>query len=234
MNKEETIIIADYRLPDEAIKKLTKEGKVIRFNAGNLTHPSIKGHPDLFFCKCGKQLIVAPNTPKEYIDLLKSKKINYTLGKEPTGKAHPDAARYNAVTINDTLLHNLKVTESKILSQYKEERTVDLPQAYSRCSIIPLDENTFITSDRGVEKALLKAGKEVLYVNPYPITLPGLPWGFFGGCCGINNKKLYFSGSLRFLKEEKEIRNLCKEKGYEIVELFEGSPFDGGSILFLS
>ncbi|MFA8450231.1 MAG: DUF6873 family GME fold protein [Bacteroidales bacterium] len=233
MKTKAKLIFADHRLPDEAKNKLAKLGNLILFNAGNKTHPSIKGHPDIFLCQCGKKWIIAPNTPKEYVHALEKANISFEIGKEQVDVKHPGAARYNVVCYKNKLYHNLKFTDKSILEKFDKKDCHHIPQAYSRCSTIALDNQTFITSDKGVEKALKESGKEVLYVDPYPICLPGLPWGFFGGCCGIDKDTIYFSGSLRYFKEEKEIRAICKKKNYNIIELFNGSPFDGGSIFFM-
>lgn len=233
MESSTKLIFADYRLPKEAFDKLSNIAPVVSFDAGDITHPAIKGHPDLFLCQCGKHMVVAPNIPSNYLDHLRNAEVDFELGESPAEKEHPAAARYNAVCCESTLIHKLDVTEHKVKEKFKERDCIAIPQAYSRCSILAVDQNSYITSDRGVEKALRKAGKEVLFVDPYPIVLPGLPWGFFGGCCGMKDDTIYFSGSLRFFKEEKDIRDFCSKRGKTIVELFDGSPFDGGGIVFV-
>jgi len=61
---------------------------------------------------------------------------------------------------------------------------VDVPQGYTRCCCLPVDDTSFITSDRGIEKALTAAGADVLLIEKGHIELPGFEYGFIGGCAG--------------------------------------------------
>lgn len=61
---------------------------------------------------------------------------------------------------------------------------VDVPQGYTRCCLLPVDDTSFITSDNGIAKALIAAGADVLTIEQGHIQLTGFNYGFIGGCAG--------------------------------------------------
>ena len=144
-SKEELpTIIADGRMPEEAKRNLKKLGDVLFLNPTEITYKSISAHPDIFFFQTEDGLIYAPNAPKKIVKELKKRKIKLTEGKKEVGKKYPETVPYNAVGIGDTLIHNLKHTDSTILSLY--ENQIHVNQGYTRCNLVALNENAFITS----------------------------------------------------------------------------------------
>ena len=144
-SKEELpTIIADSRMPEEAKKNLKKLGDVLFLNPTEITYKSISAHPDIFFFQTKDGLIYAPNAPKKIVKELKKRKIKLTEGKKEVGKKYPETVPYNAVGIGDSLIHNLKHTDSTILSLY--ENHIHVNQGYTRCNLVALNENCFITS----------------------------------------------------------------------------------------
>ena len=144
-SKEELpTIIADSRMPEEAKKNLKKLGDVLFLNPTEITYKSISAHPDIFFFQTKDGLIYAPNAPKKIVKELKKRKIKLTEGKKEVGKKYPETVPYNAVGIGNTLIHNLKHTDSTILSLY--ENHIHVNQGYTRCNLLALNENAFITS----------------------------------------------------------------------------------------
>ncbi|MBR0323159.1 MAG: radical SAM protein [Bacteroidales bacterium] len=152
-SKEELpAIIADGRMPEEAKKNLKKLGDALFLNPTEITYKSISAHPDIFFFQTEDGLIYAPNAPKKIVKELKKRKIKLTEGKKEVGKKYPETVSYNAVGIGDTLIHNLKYTDSTILSLY--ENQIHVNQGYTRCNLVALNENCFITSDEGIFNAV--------------------------------------------------------------------------------
>ncbi len=116
---------------------------------------------------------------------------------------------------------------------------VHVDQGYCRCNLLPLKDDHFITSDAGIFK-VLKAGLHPpaggwspLLVSPEGILLEGFPHGFFGGCCGVWEDKVFVNGSLSFYKDGDKVRDYLGKLDYEIIELYDGPLMDCGSI-FLS
>ena len=145
-------IIADSRMPEEAKKNLKKLGNVLFINPASITYNSISSHPDIFFFQKDDALIYAPNAPKKIIKELKKRKIKLIEGEKEVGKKYPETVPYNAVGIGNLLIHNLKHTDTKILSSY--ENHIHVNQGYTRCNLLALNENCFITSDEAVSRQL--------------------------------------------------------------------------------
>ena len=82
-------------------------------------------------------------------------------------------------------------------------------------------------------EALKKHSLEVFYANPDGIILPGFKNGFIGGCTGISGNQLFLIGSLHHYSLGDKLRKQINAWGYEVVELYNGPVFDGGSVLFL-
>ena len=261
-SKEELpTIIADGRMPEEAKRNLKKLGDVLFLNPTETTYKSISAHPDIFFFQTEDGLIYAPNAPKKIVKELKKRKIKLTEGKKEVGKKYPETVPYNAVGIGDTLIHNLKHTDSTILSLY--ENHIHVNQGYTRCNLVALNENAFITSmedykevaetqrrkdaeccaSTGSATEKLKAhGSEfrvqssefkVLYIDPKQIKLEGHDHGFFPGCCGVWKNNLIVCGSTKYLKEKEELDKFLKDNNFNLIELYDGELVDVGSIFLV-
>jgi hypothetical protein len=221
------------QISKEVTDSLAGFGEVILFETSGITYPEVSGHADLFFCSGNGKLIVAPNTPRKYLNLLQKHGVDFITGRLPVGNKYPHTARYNVVITEDYLIHNTKITDPVIIETYNNLKTIHIGQGYARCSLLALKNNRFITSDKGIEKVLSKQGFEVLYVNPEGIVLPGYRHGFIGGTAGILENSIFFTGSLNRFSGGDKIRNfLCKDN-YEIIESGNGPLFDAGSIIFI-
>ena len=239
-------IIADSRMPEEAKKNLKKLGNVLFLNPTEITYNSISSHPDIFFFQKDDTLIYAPNAPKRIVKELKKRKIKLIKGKKEVGKKYPETVPYNAVGIGNLLIHNLKHTDETILSSY--ENHINVNQGYTRCNLIALNENAFITSDVGIfnavnsqqttdnslyphESLVETYGRtSVLYIDPKQIKLEGQKNGFFPGCCGVWKNNLIVCGSTKNLKEKTELDKFLKDNNFNLIELYDGDLIDVGSI----
>ena len=222
-------ILTNNILPPKAIKKLETFGELIFLETKSIVYQAISKHPDIFFCPMGEELIVAPNLPETYKNFLRKKEIFFEEGKKPLGKTYPETAIYNAVVTNNYLIGNTKVIDKSIIEKVRKRKIIHVNQAYTRCNLLPLPNNKFITSDKGIYKELRKEELEVLFVNPEGILLDGFKNGFFGGCCGVFENKVFIAGSLSHFPEGEKVREFLKD--FEIIELYDGSLLDVGSIL---
>lgn len=227
------LIIADKRIPEPALTKLSEFGQVFPFYTNGITYPTISCHPDIFMVQSENGLLVAPNFPDEVKQLFFKNAISFEEGNALVGSVYPQTAAYNAVITNNFFIHNLNFTDPKLLAKQDHLEKIQVRQAYTRCNLLALRENHFITSDHGIEKTLKQRGLTVLYVAPPEILLPGMKNGFFGGCCGICNETIFIIGSLDFYKEGKIVRKFIEDSGYKIVELYDGPLFDGGGLLMI-
>jgi len=227
------LIIADRSIPEEALASLSGHGEVLPFSTQGITYPAISGHPDIFFCPVPGGLVVSPGLDSNILHKLEEHHIHYVMGKKTPGSRYPGSTSFNAVVTDTHLIHNLKNTDEAILGMTQALEPIRVRQGYTRCNLLPLRNDHFITSDKGIYDALLQHRMDVLYVDPGKIILEGYPHGFFGGCCGISGDHVFIIGTLRYFGSGREVSGYLDDLGYSIVELYDGPLVDGGSIICL-
>ena len=214
-------------------------GTVTWLEPSDKAYPSISSHPDIFFfCKDERycdSVIYSPNIPVGTRHALSV--LDFKEGISPVGSKYSDTCHFNAVGVGNLLIHNLKYTDEKIKELYGKISTksvqLNVNQGYTRCNLLALDERNFITSDFGIKRVLEENGCNVFYVDPHQITLPGQKYGFFPGCCGLVGDCVVVCGSLKHLKECKELKKFIRRNNMKIIELYDGDLIDVGSIFFI-
>jgi len=227
------LFITDKNIPPEAKNKLNHYGEVLEFSTRGITYPQISNHPDIFFCKVDGTFFCSPNTPIEFVQLLISKGIPIFKGNGSVGVKYPESALYNAVFTDNYLIHNFKITDDNLQKAVGKRKLINVKQGYTRCSLLPLKDNYFITSDEGINKKLLDEGTDVLYVNPHGIILPGEEYGLFGGTAGVDSERIFIIGNLKYFPEGDKVKKCLENLNYEIIELYDGPLYDGGSIFIM-
>jgi len=225
------VIISDSRMPEQAKAKLETFGEVLWLEPSDMTYESISAHPDIFFFQNHNHIVAAPNTPTEWINILKDKGVNLVFGEKEVGLAHPDTAHYNAVSTGNTLIHNLKITDNSILNLFGKR--IHVNQAYTRCNLLFINRKSCITSDMGIYRVLKDKGFDVFFADPSTVELRGHKNGFFPGCCGLFGNTLFVCGSIANLTNGDELSGWLKKHKTEVVELYSGKLVDVGGILFL-
>jgi hypothetical protein len=220
-------------MPEAAKERLAAFGDVVGFATEGITYEAISGHPDIFFCPTPAGLIMAPNLPEEYFRILDQNSIHYFKGSLPIGKEYPETARYNSLVTDKFIIQNPACSDLEIQNLNIELQIIHTKQGYVRCNLIALPNETYITSDRGIEKSLKQRNLEVLFVDPTCVQLDGFKHGFFGGACGLFENTLFVCGSLNYLKEQAIIQSFAERAGVSIIELYEGKPVDVGTIMFI-
>ncbi|MCP5007902.1 MAG: hypothetical protein GY941_28800, partial [Planctomycetes bacterium] len=191
--------IIDSRSSMKAIDSLREHVEdVLVFQTSGITDNSISGHPDIFIYQDKNLLVLAPNAPKELFEFLDNHFINYLRGEMVVGGGVHNNVHYNCLGTSDFLFHKAGYTDPTILKINKDREFVHLPQAYTRCSLIHLCENYYITSDRGIEKVLLQKGLCCFYFNPEEIIIRDHKNGLVGGTVGIWEKMIFFNGNIEF------------------------------------
>jgi hypothetical protein len=225
------LIFIDRKAPEKAKINLRKMGEVIDFETSGICYEAISGHPDIFFFQHPEGLIIAPNTPEKYKSILNQNGIAYNEGELSVGTEYPQTAHYNALFTKYGILHNNHLSDPAIKGLYAIP--LHCKQGYVRCTTIQIAD-MFVTSDQGIGKLLRKHFLEVHYIDPQKIILQGFRNGFIGGCCGVWEKSLYLCGSFRSISNNSNLINLIHQKGYNIVDLYDGPMIDVGGIFFIS
>ncbi len=223
------IAIIDARSPQHAFETLAKRFKVIPFLAENTTYAAIAGHPDVFISQ-GDTTVIAPNTPENVRKHIPS----FLVGTTPVGSSLQDSTPYNCVVTETYIIHKHGFTDKKITEQNPNKTYISVPQPYTRCNLLEIAENVFITSDRGIYETLRKYNLECLPISPEGIQLPPYKYGFIGGCMGKFSDTIYINGSLTTHSEGDKIRSFIQDHSLKIEELHQGKLYDGGGIIFIS
>ncbi len=224
------IIIASETIPGAALQKLNSIGQVLLLHPIPEPYPAIASHPDIFFCQKGNVLFGSPLLPDVIRNALEG--IHFVSGESPPGKTYPQTAIYNAVFAGNTFVHHLGVSDPILQKAARNMEKIHVNQAYTRCNVLGLSSDHFITSDRGIEKQLLQSGKKVLYIDPRQIVLRGQKHGFFGGACGVSERIIYVCGDYKRLEEAEALEAIAITCGYNIESLCDGPVTDVGSIIF--
>lgn len=227
------MILCDERLPYPAKVRLADFDELIEIRTENITYNAISGHPDIFCCQVGDIIVLSPALPSKYTDVFNCNGTKWVYGLKSNTFNYPQSAIYNAVITDNLLIHNLLITDPVIKTMAGTRRQIHVNQGYTRCNLLPLPGDIFITSDNGINLVLTHAGFDVLYVNPYGILLDGFPNGFIGGVCGVKENNIFIVGNLSTYKEGQKIREFLFLHSLTPVELYDGPLIDGGSIFFI-
>ena len=227
------LIIADKKLPEQAKVNLKQFGLVIEFSTHSITYEAISGHPDIFICQLPDKLILAPNLPSEFFKIFKDEKIHFHKGIQNVGLKYPESAVYNTVVTGNYFIFKKNIPDTEIIQNLSSQKFILVSQGYCRCNLLPLKDDSFITSDKNIYQNLMKEKLNVLYVDPKQIILPGFKHGFFGGTAGVIENNVLISGSLKYFSDRERVKSFLQNLNYSIIELYDGPLFDGGSIFCL-
>ena len=196
-----------------------------------VTYYPVSTHPDIFMCRLGvwENPVIFPGN------------------LENITSSYPGNIIYNAVCTGKYFIHNLKYTDADLLNSAKAWKSalilVDVPQGYTRCCCLPVDDTSFITSDHGIEKALTAAGADVLLIEKGHIELPGFDYGFIGGCaghikvpsnddsCSFERPTILFNGDISSHPDYEKITAFINERGIDITYFKDYPLTDIGSII---
>jgi len=187
-------------------------------------------HPDIlaFNYKAGKWISEEDNSllPDNMNNLLTS--VRYRLGNK-----YPADCIFNSFAINNNIfcgrVNYGPYTNIKELSGYN---LITFKQGYAKCSVIIINENSFITGDKSIEKKLKEIKYDCLYVTNECIGLNGFKNGFIGGCAGKASKDLLlFTGNIKLHNDYENIKAFCRNYDVDIYSLSNRRLYDYGGLL---
>lgn len=201
-------------------------------------YDSIASHPDIFIFALDRNTLVS--SPALYDGLVASlagADIRILRSQiDPHGK-YPETASINAVRIGTYLIHNVQYTDPVIrdIARKRGLESINVKQGYTRCSVIPVTENSLITCDRGIAEAAEGSGLEVELVSSGSVLLPGQKHGFIGGAAGvIPDGSVFFLGDISQHPDYSKIAAFLDrhEVGYSYIP--DLPLFDAGSLIFIA
>ena len=192
-------------------------------------------HADLGICIVSeKKAVCPPETCAYYSGKLSPYGFDVISGKSHIGSNYPSDSAYNVGIVGKKCFLNKSVCDEHLYEILISEgyEIINVKQGYTKCSICPVDENSFITGDKGIASAGEKAGMSVLLISNDNISLQGYLNGFFGGSTGMGAKdELLVNGDIDTLPDSKKIKEFLEERNIRIKSIKEGEVTDIGSII---
>lgn len=209
----------DIFISENASERL--KSKIIQMRYGLVTVrgeiPYIGSHADLYHCRLG----AGSDAP--------------VFSGDPAlvGSGYPGDCIYNAACTGRYFIHRSDITDPKLKASAEKLGMIfiDVPQGYTKCSTLVVDENSIVTSDRGIEKKCSAAGLDVLLISQGHVALPGFRYGFIGGASGRIDDTILFEGDASAHPDFEAIKEFIGSKGLEISYDKEMPLTDIGSIV---
>lgn len=229
----------DYRITDEEIANLSKLNlEAIKIPKCNKIYDAINGHPDIQMNilrnSTNIDIIIHKDISEDFRNILEEKRIKYIVSEKSLESSYPYDIILNALILKDYFIHTLAYTDENLFNSQKSKININVPQGYTKCSVLPINEKALITSDKGIYKVLKEYDFDILLLPPGDILLPSLDYGFIGGTGGmISPDKIAFFGELDQYKYGNEIKNFLLKYGVTPIYLRKGKLIDRGSLFVL-
>ena len=229
----------DYRITMEELNNLEK------LNVNTIVVPrtpkvydAIDGHPDIQLNilrnNSSNQIIIQKDMCEHFKEILNRNHIKYIVSKNSLSHTYPGDIILNSLILDKYFIHNLKHTDENLLKSQESKILINVPQGYSKCSVLPVRNNALITSDKGIFNSLKEYSFDILLIPPEDILLPSLNYGFIGGVGGmISDDRMAFFGELENYRYGEEVKNFLYKYDVEPVSLRKGKLIDRGSLLTL-
>lgn len=232
-----SLAVVDSRISDASSRSLERLGvKLLRITAHRALYGAVCSHPDMLLYHIGGNLIVhAPGTDSGLLGALRYCGFSLLQGEKALTGTYPGDIAYNVARVGKYYFHNLRYTDPVIVDNMDRlgVEPVHIEQGYAKCSILPVDKRSIVTTDAGIAKAAEKKGLDVLMLEcGNSIRLNGLNYGFIGGACVmISDRHCAVNGSLQKLDDSERFISFLSEKQINVIELSDYDVTDIGSII---
>ena len=234
-----------YLVIDERMRQVEKEKlislgyELIPVTKCNIVYEEISSHVDIFLCKIGEKVIVEKSQFENIKTRLSKELHTIKQGVELVGSSYPEDIKYNVCIIGKKAFHNFKYTDQAIKQELinKKYELINVKQGYTNCSIAVIDQNSAITSDKGLYKVFVNNNIDTLFLDYTPnIKLHSNGKysnknGFIGGAMSRVGNNIVVFGDLNKIDKEEKVRNFIKNKNLNLIE-FEGlDVIDYGGVI---
>lgn len=211
------------------------EAEVITPPSVDVLVPSMRRHADLgIVIVSEKKAVCAPEVYDYYKDALSPYGFEVVKGKKSVGRHYPEDCAYNVGIVGKKCFLSKSVCDEHLFDILISEgfEIIEVKQGYTKCSLSPIDENSFITGDYIIAQEGKKRGMDVLLIENKGIVLPPYENGFWGGCCGMGDKDtLIVNGDISTLPFGEKIKEFLDRKNIKIQKSKEGEVVDIGSVI---
>ncbi len=203
------LIFVSENIYKELKKQLAKIGRVITVAATEKCYQAVASHPDIQICAAFGKLLVDADAygamlgsdkniaARDELKQLEKKGMLLPVVSK-LGRSYPDSVIFNGKFTGGYWIHHLEHSHHDILKMADDMgvKKIHVNQGYTGCSLVMVGPESGVTADKGVHKTLTGGGFDVLLIERGHILLPGLKYGFIGGCAGLYQGRLYVNGDL--------------------------------------
>ena len=190
---------------------------LIEIRKTSAVYAAVSTHADIYLCSLKNGIVIAAEQQQYIEERLLQNKLPFSVGSSRLSCKYPGNILFNAAQVGGYLVHNINYTDQVILHKAREAglKLLHVKQGYTKCSLAVVDDDSVITSDRGIAAVLTEYGLNVLLISTGHVRLEGFPYGFIGGATGRVQDEIIFNGDLSshpdFLKivefiEQRELR----------------------------
>ncbi len=236
------IAITDSRIRAEEEITLVRHGfRVITLPPFSRLSPPVASHTDMLIARLGDEYISIADYSEEasYVfsdisSLLLPGGARFTLTDDSVYDEYPLDAKLNILIMGRKIFCNTDNISPHI--KQKAEclgyELIHTAQGYPACTVLKLSDDSALTADCGMAKALRDNGIDVTLIKNGGIELLPYEYGFIGGTGGVYDGKLYMFGDPSGHPSYKLILSAAEAHGLKIVPLSSGKLRDLGGILF--
>lgn len=229
--------LVDYRINEEESENLKALNlEVLIVPPFKRLYEAVNGHPDILLNIINENtIIVHKEMDIDFIKKLENYNYKILYSSNNLESKYPLDIILNALNLKNLFIHNLKFTDNALLKNISFKKIKSVSQGYTKCSTAIINSSAAMTSDKGIAKSLSEENIDVLLLPPGDIILPGLNYGFIGGCCGLLEEGLLaFYGHLDNYLYRNEVKEFLKKHKVEPIFLSKGKLIDRGSILVIN
>ncbi len=218
----------------EAEKNLRDMGyEIITFCKNSNVDERVAFHADLSFFAYENIFFIAHEMEYLKQDIENGGYTVYVL-KEDLKSCYPQDVKLNCVVVGDYLICNVDTVAQDVLEYFCNlgKRIINVKQGYTKCSIIPVTDNAFVTDDDSIFNACSENGLDVLKVQKGSVYLKGFDYGLIGGTAGkLCDDLIVFNGDVLTHPDGEKIVAFIKKYGVKPISLTKGRLVDIGSII---
>lgn len=221
-------------LSEKALDNLKKQGIEVIVTAPNhAVDKRISSHADVSFLYDGEGTLFIASEMAEYKNIFTGI-VSVVIIPEKLGNEYPRDVLLNCVILGRKLVCNVDTVSPTVLKYFTEKEflIINVKQGYTKCSVLPVSDNAFITDDPSIAAACSSAGVDVLTVSKGCVKLDGFDYGFIGGASGkISDDTVAFCGDINTHPDSDEIIKFLEKYGLTPLSLDNNQLYDIGSII---
>ena len=220
------------KLPSDLRAALSAYGEPIALPPFPALQDPVCRHPDMLVAKIERILLVhaAYYEGRAVLDRMG---IPYEVSYAPVGALYPQDIRLNCLAADTFFLSNEKHVsrEALALAELRGLKRIHVSQGYAKCSCA-CAQNAIATMDRGIAKAVRRAGEEALLLEPSAIGIEIYDTGFIGGASVLlDERTLGFFGNVEGFERYPELKGFFEARDVRLVSLGQTPLFDyGGAV----